>query len=420
MITRKGFLSIPHFEGPQTLPEQASAYYTMIKNASQEFRDEIHDIYFGKMFYYNYEGTNRVYGNAMGLEATDEQIDYLFKIQEEFGIEISLTMNSVAIPNELLYNGELGREFIAFIKSFYDRGLRSCIMGSEHYMNSGILHKNFPDMRWKATVNHNIRDAQSVLNYIYCGYDTIMLDRSLNRNQEELIEIKKVVDYYNNKYKPKKKIITVLLVTEGCLYTCPFKREHDAFGEKTGVAYWNSFSKQTCDKWRYNKEYTELPRNALEIMSTDKEIFKDLFKLVDVFKYAGRRSSFHPEMGDFANKKAVWLHVHPKRSRFYPQEPKDAVRFSSFKELIDTDKVVPLHLWFIGGLEESETNYDQYKEVLKEEHNMWQTDAGKKLEYTLRTCKSRCWDCHLCEQTFNVPYYDSALQLKQNLPGAGE
>jgi len=99
--------SMPHYDSWS----HQSLYYEAIKNSSQQFRDEIYDIYFGKKFRYeyreqeiydNYGKSHQVaYGNVMGVEASDEQVDYLFRIQEEFGIEISLTINQLNIPVEI-------------------------------------------------------------------------------------------------------------------------------------------------------------------------------------------------------------------------------------------------------------------------------------------------------------------------------
>jgi len=150
-MKRKKFISIPHYENSKNKLHD-DTYYNLIKNSSQEFKDEIHDIYFGKIFRYEYNNRKKRYCNPMGVEATDAQIDSLFKIQDEFGIEISLTINSIETPHELLHDANIAKEFIAFIKSFYDRGLRSCTIGSPHLIKSRLLHENFPDMRWKNTV----------------------------------------------------------------------------------------------------------------------------------------------------------------------------------------------------------------------------------------------------------------------------
>lgn len=194
--------------------------------------------YFGKIFRHSYEEqeiwddcrkTHRVsYGNVMGVEASDEQVDNLFRIQEEFGIEISLTINQLNIPVEVFYsnNNRVLDAFLDWLQQFYDRGLRSCTLANNHMMKAGFLQDRFPEMKWKNTVNQQVSTAQQVLDYLYLGYNIIQLDRSLNRNMDELKRIKRVVENYKKK-NPERHVTTSLLVYEDCLPSCPFKREHD-------------------------------------------------------------------------------------------------------------------------------------------------------------------------------------------------
>ena len=84
--------SIPHFDAT----EAAGAFYDVIDNASAQYRREISDIYFGRVFRFEHDGARKTYGNVMGVEASDDQIDRLFAIQREHGIEISLTLNFLA------------------------------------------------------------------------------------------------------------------------------------------------------------------------------------------------------------------------------------------------------------------------------------------------------------------------------------
>ena len=184
----------------------ASAFYTMYKNANPAYLNNIHDIYFGKYFYYTYNGIEKRCGNPMGVEASDEQVDYLFKLQQELGVEISLTFNTVEVPHEVVFDYNTRQQFIEWIGSYYDRGLRSCTISSPHIMRTGELQTRCPDMRWKSTVNQIVADAQQLIDYAYLGYNTILLDRSLNRNIKELRRIKAAQDYLNSK-NPRKKLL---------------------------------------------------------------------------------------------------------------------------------------------------------------------------------------------------------------------
>ena len=167
--------SVAHFD--QFPPEYSSFYYTLMKNADPAYLANIHDIYFGKYFYYEYKGQQKRCGNPMGVEASDEQIDYLFRLQEELGVEISLTFNTLEVPHEVIFEPSITEQFVEWIGKFYDRGLRSCTISSTHIMRTGELQARCPDMRWKNTVNQIVADAQQLIDFAYLGYNTILLDR---------------------------------------------------------------------------------------------------------------------------------------------------------------------------------------------------------------------------------------------------
>ena len=79
--------SVAHYD--QFTGFNSHMYYTAMKNADPAFLANLHDIYFGKYFYYTYNGEERRCGNPMGVEASDRAVDYLFKIQSELGVEIT-------------------------------------------------------------------------------------------------------------------------------------------------------------------------------------------------------------------------------------------------------------------------------------------------------------------------------------------
>ena len=270
-------------------------------------------------------------------------------------------------------------------------------------------------MRWKNTVNHRVADAQQVMNFIFCGYDTILLDRSISRNLNELKKIRKAVDYYNKKYKPAKKILTSLLIQEGCLYSCPFKKEHDSIGEYISGEYFNTLSKLTCDNWRFKEPFGKLPRNAIDLVASDKETFHEFSGLNDIFKYSGRFSVFPFPPGDTKNKRACWLFEHQKKYRFdyAPFGPNDTIYANNMTDVIN-DNIMPLHWWNFGWVDTKivKGDYKSRLKMLKEMPNFWKTEKGQRLEKILKNCRSQCWNCHECEKAFDTPQFDSALQLK--------
>ncbi|XUX00747.1 MAG: hypothetical protein TUN42_01825 [Dehalogenimonas sp.] len=402
MNTKKRF-SIAHYDNWPN----PSLFYEAIKNSSPQFRDEIYDIYFGKIFRYKidqgfYRNSDKpieiAYGNVMGVEASDEQVDALFKIQQEFGITISLTLNQLNFPVELYFSEDNSvlNAFIDWLQVFYERGLRSCTLANNHMMRAGFLQKRFPEMKWKNTVNQQVSTAQQVLDYLYLGYNVIQLDRSLNRNLNELRRIKKAVEYYRELF-PKKEIKTSLLVYEDCLPSCPFKREHDDiqihFKE---FNYWDSdLGSLSCARWRDWSDASILPRFGTNCIWPSIETLNEYAGLVDIFKHAGRLSSVVPR-GE-GRLQFAWLY-------------EETAAVDSFSQIIE-NKLEPVHQWILGTgiFPYLTTSISSIKEHLKD--SIWITEPGRILEQRAKNCNNQCYDCHLCEKTWGFPEIVSALEL---------
>lgn len=394
----------------------ASMYYTMMKNSDPAYIANIHDIYFGKYFHYTYNGQLKKCGNPMGVEASDEQVEYLFKLQEELGVEISLTFNTVEVPHEVAFDHAITRQFVEWIGSYYDRGLRSCTISSEHIMRLGWLQDRCPDMRWKSTVNQIVSDAQQFIDYAYLGYNTINLDRSLNRNIKELKRIKRAQDYLNSK-NPAKKVLTVLLVAEACIYHCPFKKEHDSVGEVISTNYFKDFADLSCNAWRAADGFAQSPRSGVNIIATDSATFNQFADLVDIFKYSGRLTNPGIIPTEAKYMKAGWFYAPPSKFNQAVSESGKTIYANDFNEIIDND-LGPIHDWVPGWIDTRYTTED-WRTTYTPYTGIWATDPGKKLEKLLLNCRSQCWDCHECERTFGFEDIDSALQLRKNFTPNG-
>jgi hypothetical protein len=399
--------SIAHYD--KFHGDYANTYYTILKNAEQTFRDNIHDVYFGKYFYYTYNGENKRCGNPMGVEASDEQIEYLFRIQNELGIEISLTVNTMEFPHEVVFNDEIRQQFVEWIGGFYDRGMRSCTISSTHIMRTGELQQRCPDMRWKSTVNQICADAQQFIDFAYLGYNTILLDRSLNRNIKELKRIKRAQDYLNNK-NPRKKVLTSLLVAESCIYSCPFKREHDSVGEVISTDYFKGPANLTCNGWRGSEQFAQLPRVGINLVASSSDSFNQWLDLVDVLKVSGRLSTPMFDHSVVEHMKAVWFYNGGSKIKQAITFKGETIYADNFQDILDNN-LEPIHDWTPGWIDTRHTK-DDFRKTYKKYSGIWITDGGKKLEKLLTSCKNQCWDCHACERTFGTEDIDSALQLR--------
>jgi len=388
-----------------------SLYYEAINDSSQQFRDELYDIYFGKYFIYKYREQEIydnytkphevVYGNVMGVEASDEQVDYLFKIQEEFGIEISLTINQLNVPVEMFYskNNIVMIAFMNWLQKYYDRGLRSCTLANNHLMRSGVLQDKFPEMKWKNTVNQQVFTAQQVVDYLCLGYNVIQLDRSLNRNMDELKRIKDVVEKYKNKY-PERYIKTSILVREDCMPFCPFKRVHDdlqIYHRK--IDYRNTrLGTLSCMRWQNILGTCIVPRVGTNCFWSSVDTFKEYAELVDIFKYSGRLRIDVPSQDSGSIKFGWFTGIHA---------------IDSFKEIIN-NRLEPVNLWSPGAgiFPSTKEDLKDIKDIKKDlKDSFFMTDDAKKLEQRLKNCKNQCYNCHLCEKTFKLPDFDSLIEL---------
>ncbi len=424
-LTHKRF-STAHPDASTQNRQTGRFYYESWKNASQSMRDEQFDIYFGKTFHYK----DISWGNVMGVDASDEAIDWLFRVQDDFGIPISLTMNQMNLPFEILSGGkELWDAFIDWLGAFYTRGLRSCTICSPHLMRSRLLQRAFPDMTWKNTVNQIVDSAQKVADFIALGYNFIQLDRSLNRSVDELRNIRKYVDGYNKKNNTN--VVTCLLVAEECLPFCPYKREHDDIQtHHTAQFYWSSerLGRLTCTTWRNHPHYGALPRAATNCFWNRRETFETYGSLVDVFKYSGRLVGERPD-------DSALEHIDPKncycvipdrirdgkstiRERYRPTQRRGywIITRDSFADILDED-LVPLMAWDSSFRDikhpakgpPGHNELDAFRQFTK--GHFWNSEKYYDLEKTLMNCRNQCWKCHKCEDVYGVPRIDSLVGL---------
>jgi len=423
--------SIPHndiqrnvMDGPEeylgfdTKSEDEDFFYNTISNAHPSFREEIADVFFGKSFLYKLGGTTRRYGDVMGKEASDKQIDNLFEIQKKYDIPASLTINQETHPIEILANDDIRNQFINWIGGFYERGLRICTISNIHLMGSGHLQQNFPEMEWKNTVNHIVSNVQQMIDLISIGYTMIQLDRSLNRNMSELRRC--------SKEARNRGIKTILLASEGCMPHCPFKQEHDTvqpwIGSTMGKSYFDTLGHISCNKWRYKKDvfgdthfvYGKLPRVGTQCEWDTNERFDLYNDLVDNLKFSGRLMS--PYANSKAKSYACWSYRSPDgQTNFLAR---------SFKDVYDTG-IGFLSEWngrgYVTTTDKDEENMFIHNPKVKARaekyfdkiDHIYKTEAGMKMVKALPNCKNQCYDCHLCEDAYGLEHFDSLCEINR-------
>ena len=83
------------------------------ENSDQQYKNEIFDIYFGSTFLHR----DVTYGDTMGVNASPTQYRNLLKIQEKYGIPISLTFNEMTRPLEMIRK-DVMKEFVEYVGRF--------------------------------------------------------------------------------------------------------------------------------------------------------------------------------------------------------------------------------------------------------------------------------------------------------------
>lgn len=386
MNTKK--LSIPHWD--RNLED--NIFISWLSKNSQDFINNIESIYFGGTF----KNENVKYSNVMGAEPSYSQYKNLLKIQEKFNIPISLTLNDSNKPYNLLESKNL-KDLINYIDSFYQDGVRSCTISHTHLMRTGILQENFPDMEWKNTVNHRVKSTQEAIDYAALGYNTILLDRSLNRDIKEL---NKIYKEQTNGYL--KDIKTTLLAVEDCMPECVFKEEHDSWNNQVKFnkngGYFPNIAENTCIPWKN----LNIPRFGTSIELYDNI---DYFNYtVDTFKISGRNIQ-KPQ-----NISPGFL-ISPQLKGITHQ-----LYVDNFNVLLDNN-IPYLSNWLkgIGQVSnnsiKTETNITKIKEIL-EEFNQETTIHYNKLTKALQNCKNQCYSCHLCEKIYNIEPLRSIVDIK--------
>ena len=399
--------------GYPSFTKDPELYYNCLKNSHPRYRAEIFDIYFSDPYRYTYNGKEFIYGDVMGAPLPDAHIQSLLKIQKEFGIEISLTFNETYPNRELVEDIEIFKGFVAHIGKYYEMGVRSCTISHVHMMATGVLQREFPEMRWKNTVNHIITTPQQVVDYHTLGYDVINLDRSLNRNMDVLEAIQPIRKKFPN-------LVLSLLVTEGCMPNCAFKVEHDTMNKEVGWNYFHHHGNMTCKRWRH-QEYNELPRVGTEMVWANKKTFEEYREKVDYFKFSGRMMSFPDNSYD---QKMTWTNIAHIRGQKWMSDN------ANFNNVIRDGATFALADYFEQIFEQNEdcvisnfqplrycnatqpATFEHVAEIDKQ--TVWTAGKGKSLNQVLKNCKNECWDCHACERTFGAPDFDSLIEVNRD------
>lgn len=327
---------------PKLNEKEFIEFYSFIK----EYKEYIYDLYF----------TCRIppfTQDAMGDVLASEEdvfnaIENALNIQNSTGITVSAVFNNIYVrPSQ--QNLDL---FIENFRQLYDAGIRSATIPHTHWVATGQIQKEFPELFIKNTILRNVTEPREVAALAESGFHYVNLDRDLMRDQEKLLKIKKAKDKYG--------IMLSILANEGCLGGCPMMDEHYHFNNtRVGESpqYFNDpISRVSCSKWDNQDPATYLKTANLPPWREDWTQMFDEFG-IDVIKMHGRESKSR-------------LRESMEIIRRYAN--KEEILFDGFGDFIE------------------ETN-------LKDKPiNVWRNK--------IRTCKFECWDCGFCNKIYDAKY----------------
>ena len=178
------------------------------------YRDHIDSIYLGPP---------AVLGSSarpMSKPVTMDSLAKILNFCSKEGIGSYLTLNGEFTPLNT-YTSEHASKVASVVKAL--EGILSGIICTNMYLPKlAMLKEHAPDIKIIASVNSLIMDYDRAKAFIdIAGVDGFIWDRSLNRDPESLATL-------NTKLKEDyPKILTQIMLNEGCLLNCPYKKAHD-------------------------------------------------------------------------------------------------------------------------------------------------------------------------------------------------
>jgi collagenase-like PrtC family protease len=190
--------SAPYNNDPETLEELFK-----LKNVGE---NRIKEIYLSGP--QEYSGSGRMVDEI----SFSQFIEIVDKIHKE-GIQVNLVLNPTC-EGTSWYSPEVVKAKMEYLRQVHkEHGVEAVTIANPLYI--GEVRKHFPDIEICASVLGDIDCVERAVIYNRVGANVITPDVNINRNLELLKEIKKAT---NAELK--------LMVNEGCLYKCPFRKFH--------------------------------------------------------------------------------------------------------------------------------------------------------------------------------------------------
>lgn len=184
--------------------------YNYIANLSSENKEKINDVYFSD---------NKLSSNR--LTSFEESFwDELHNIKKDFNIKLNYTVNPSFYDSNIYLKKKL--ELVGILQEAWLNGCEILTFNNSILLRDEEFRTDIPDFDIKLSVNQKVTNVEQMEFYIqYMGIYNFVLDRSVNRNMDALIDIYK----WCQKNAPYVKLS--LMVNEGCISQCPWKQHCD-------------------------------------------------------------------------------------------------------------------------------------------------------------------------------------------------
>lgn len=339
-------------------PKLSEAEFYNFVNFLSSYKEWIYDVYFtSRIDPFNQDAMGDVFLNpADNIQA----IQAALFIQQQTGITISATFNNLNVrPTQQNLD-----KWIKNFKPLYEYGVRSATIPHIHWMATGQIKKEFPELFVKNTILRKTTEPREVFEQAQAGFDYINIDRNLMRDKEKLTAIKRAKEHTGVKI--------ALLANEGCMGGCAYMEEHYEFNNSRtdGPQYFNDpISRVSCPKWDNIDPSAPLKAADLPPWRNDWEDFRHNLG-IDVFKMHGRES---------------------------------------ISRLVETCSIIKRYA------KKEDILFDTFEDFIKETNledkpiNIWREK--------IKTCRFECWDCHYCDKIWRAKRnqeHDPKVQLVVN------
>lgn len=183
---------------------------TYLKSLPSEKLSPINDIYFSD---------SRLLSSSRHFSFSDEYWDELQEISK-LGVRLHYVMNATYWDNSYYLPDGLFR-LVDVLHDVWNRGCTMLTFNNTFLLRFPELRSKMPPFDLKLSVNNKVASLEEVeFNYKFNAIRHFILDRSINRNFDELLRI-------HEWRKDKPDVQLTLLAQEGCLPRCPWKQQCD-------------------------------------------------------------------------------------------------------------------------------------------------------------------------------------------------